>query len=113
MGSGGYDGGVVNGGGLNCCGRVSGVDCRDLCQLWYRCPICSKSALNMSLAWEGLDEEIEATPMPEDYRREVPVLCNDCNATSRAWFHIFGHKCSHCGSYNTCVIMAAATDGHQ
>ncbi|KAK2990578.1 hypothetical protein RJ640_019858, partial [Escallonia rubra] len=105
----------VKGAQIMKCGHTMHMDCyiEMIKQKQYRCPICSKSALNMSLAWEGLDEEIEATPMPEDYRREVPVLCNDCNATSSAWFHILGHKCSHCGSYNTRVIMATATDDHQ
>ncbi|CAI9108031.1 OLC1v1007543C2 [Oldenlandia corymbosa var. corymbosa] len=70
----------------------------------YRCPICSKSALNMSEYWETLEQEIAGAPMPEVYRYEVSVLCNDCNSTSKAFFHIFGHKCKQCNSYNTRVI---------
>ncbi|CAL5357581.1 unnamed protein product [Camellia sinensis] len=70
----------------------------------YRCPVCSKSVLNMSRTWERLEEEIQATAMPEEYHYKVPILCNDCNSTSEAFFHIFGHKCSHCESYNTRVI---------
>lgn len=32
---------------------------------------------------------------------QVWVLCNDCNKVSEVDFHVIGHKCSHCNSYNT------------
>ena len=32
---------------------------------------------------------------------QVSILCNDCNNTSNVRYHILGHKCSHCNSYNT------------
>lgn len=32
---------------------------------------------------------------------QVDILCNDCHATGKAPFHIFGLKCSDCNSYNT------------
>uniref|UniRef100_A0A7C8ZPQ2 RING finger and CHY zinc finger domain-containing protein 1 n=1 Tax=Opuntia streptacantha TaxID=393608 RepID=A0A7C8ZPQ2_OPUST len=68
----------------------------------YICPICSKSVIDMSRTWKRLDEEIEATTMPEDYRnKKVWILCNDCNDTTEVYFHIIGQKCSHCKSYNT------------
>ncbi|KAJ7980219.1 RING finger and CHY zinc finger domain-containing protein 1 [Quillaja saponaria] len=71
----------------------------------YCCPICSKSVINMSRAWKRIDEEIEATVMPEDYRdRKVWILCNDSNDTTEVNFHIIGQKCGHCRSYNTRVI---------
>ncbi|KAL8142811.1 hypothetical protein V2J09_015843 [Rumex salicifolius] len=95
----------------------------------YCCPICSKSVLDMSKTWKMIDEEvtfviiclnepshslfhmiysisnIEATVMPEDYRfKKVWILCNDCNDTTEAYFHILGQKCSHCRSYNTRMI---------
>ncbi|OEL15842.1 E3 ubiquitin-protein ligase MIEL1 [Dichanthelium oligosanthes] len=67
----------------------------------YTCPICSKTALDMTHHWEMLDQEIEATIMPPVYRYKVWVLCNDCNKVSEVNFHVVGHKCSHCNSYNT------------
>ncbi|XP_054805635.1 E3 ubiquitin-protein ligase MIEL1-like isoform X2 [Prosopis cineraria] len=68
----------------------------------YCCPICSKSAIDMSMIWKMIDEEIEETPMPEGYRhRKVWILCNDCNDTTEVNFHIVGQKCGHCSSYNT------------
>ncbi|KAL3531423.1 hypothetical protein ACH5RR_010745 [Cinchona calisaya] len=88
------------------CGHTMHTDCYSemISQNQYRCPICSKSVFNMSSIWEGLDQEIEATAMPEEYRYEVPILCNDCNSTSKAFFHIFGHKCRQCDSFNTRTI---------
>ncbi|XP_011079733.1 E3 ubiquitin-protein ligase MIEL1 [Sesamum indicum] len=90
------------------CGHTMHVECYEemFSQNQYRCPICSKSVLNMSRTWERLDQEIEATAMPEEYRYEVQILCNDCNNRSKAFFHIFGHKCQHCNSYNTRVITS-------
>ncbi|KAL8530835.1 hypothetical protein ACS0TY_007754 [Phlomoides rotata] len=95
------------------CGHTMHTECYDemFNQNQYRCPICSKSVLNMTRTWERLDQEIQATAMPEEYRYEVQILCNDCNNTSSTFFHIFGHKCGHCDSYNTRVITSG--DNHQ
>ncbi|KAI3867932.1 hypothetical protein MKW92_013358 [Papaver armeniacum] len=68
----------------------------------YSCPVCSKSTMDLSNVWQRLDQEIEEVAMPEEYRdTKVWILCNDCNDTTEAAFHIFGHKCGHCKSYNT------------
>nr|GMD90990.1 E3 ubiquitin-protein ligase MIEL1 [Ipomoea batatas] len=73
--------------------------------LRYCCPICSKSIIDMSSIWKEMDEEIEQTAMPDDYRdRKVWILCNDCNDTTEVLFHIIGQKCRHCQSYNTRTI---------
>uniref|UniRef100_M4CU25 CHY-type domain-containing protein n=1 Tax=Brassica campestris TaxID=3711 RepID=M4CU25_BRACM len=72
----------------------------------YRCPICYKSMMDMSSSWQLLDAEIRATEMPSEYNYEIEILCNDCNKSSKAMFHILGHKCAHCGSYNTRRISA-------
>ncbi|KAL3517483.1 hypothetical protein ACH5RR_020072 [Cinchona calisaya] len=95
------------------CGHTMHMDCCSemIHQNQYKCPICSKSVFNMSRTWERLDQEIEATAMPEEYRYEVPILCNDCNNTSKALFHIIGHKCRHCNSYNT--LMITTGENHQ
>ncbi|OWM71278.1 hypothetical protein CDL15_Pgr011405 [Punica granatum] len=86
------------------CGHTMHCDCYNemLKRDKYCCPICSKSVIDMSRTWKRMDEEIEATVMPEDYRdRKVWILCNDCNDTTEVYFHIIGQKCSHCKSYNT------------
>ncbi|KAJ0783842.1 putative Zinc finger, CHY-type, Zinc finger, CTCHY-type, Zinc finger, CTCHY-type superfamily [Helianthus annuus] len=51
-------------------------------------PVCSKSICDLSDVWEKLDHE-------------VWILCNDCENISRVQFHIVGHKCDKCKSYNT------------
>ncbi|KVI00181.1 Rubredoxin-type fold [Cynara cardunculus var. scolymus] len=70
--------------------------------LRYSCPICSKSICDLSDMWRKLDNEVEATPMPETYKNKmVWILCNDCEKISRVKFHIVGQKCTQCKSYNT------------
>lgn len=88
------------------CGHTMHKDCCDemTSQNQYRCPICSKSVVNMCRTWERLDAEIEATIMPEEYRYEVEILCNDCNSTSKVPYHIFGHKYCRCNSYNSRIL---------
>ena len=39
--------------------------------------------------------------MPEQYNFNVKIYCNDCEKNSETKFHILGHKCQHCGSFNT------------
>lgn len=85
------------------CGHTMHMDCfREMAkQQQYRCPICSKTVIDTSHYWKMLDEEIEAVQMPEQYQYEVSILCNDCNSTSKVAFHVVGHKCKQCASYNT------------
>nr|GMD13034.1 E3 ubiquitin-protein ligase MIEL1-like [Ipomoea batatas] len=54
------------------CGHTMHMECYTemISQNQYRCPICNKSVLNMTRTWETLDQEIEATIMPEEYRYE-------------------------------------------
>ncbi|CAO2839647.1 unnamed protein product [Amaranthus hypochondriacus] len=89
------------------CGHIIHRECFDdmLNKKQYRCPICCKAVVDMSLYWVILDEEIGATTMPAEYQYEVLILCNDCSRTSRVNYHIFGQKCSHCHSYNTCIMQ--------
>ncbi|GJN34855.1 hypothetical protein PR202_gb23555 [Eleusine coracana subsp. coracana] len=92
-----YDCGICRIGGkenfFHCvkCGSCYAVALRDNHQcvensMRQNCPICY---------------EIEATIMPPVYRYKIWVLCNDCNKVSEVNFHVIGHKCSHCNSYNT------------
>ncbi|GJM84708.1 hypothetical protein PR202_ga00402 [Eleusine coracana subsp. coracana] len=80
----------------------------------FSCPVCSRSACDMTDTWRKLDEEVAATPMPEIYQTkmltnavaccfllQIWILCNDCSATSNVRFHVLGHKCPGCSSYNT------------
>ncbi|PNW70402.1 hypothetical protein CHLRE_17g718300v5 [Chlamydomonas reinhardtii] len=71
----------------------------------YTCPVCSKSIMkpeDMNAVWEEMDRELQATAMPAEYENVmVNILCNDCLAHSNVKFHVLGHKCDMCGSYNT------------
>ncbi|KAJ1695224.1 hypothetical protein LUZ63_011922 [Rhynchospora breviuscula] len=75
----------------------------------YTCPICYKSAINMTSEWRNLDDEVSATIMPEDYRYKVWIFCNDCHETSEVYFHVLGQKCCNCKSYNTRTTGPPAT----
>ncbi|EMC97106.1 hypothetical protein BAUCODRAFT_87724 [Baudoinia panamericana UAMH 10762] len=114
------------------CGHYMHGDCyKDLMAVTYKCPVCSKSAVNMELQWRKLDDEIRAQPMPEDdddlegllpqiqanpdadgvlevapearprRPRTVYIGCNDCGRRSWSPFHWLGLKCQVCDSYNT------------
>jgi len=53
------------------------------------------------------DMEIEAAPMPEEYRdKRMQIRCYECRVETEAPFHIFGLKCQEptCGSYNTAAL---------
>ena len=66
-----------------------------------RCPFCSKSSIDCQLIFDHLENEINNTPMPEDLNFNVKILCNDCLKETETKFHIIGHKCQDCGSFNT------------
>ncbi|XP_020407603.1 E3 ubiquitin-protein ligase RZFP34 isoform X3 [Zea mays] len=68
----------------------------------FSCPVCLRSACNMSDIWQKLDQQVAASPMPAIYQKKmVWILCNDCGVTSNVQFHILAHKCPGCSSYNT------------
>ena len=66
-----------------------------------RCPMCKKSIYKIDT--DLYDHLIETQPMPEEYKKDVKIKCNDCSADSIISFHFLGNKCSHCSSYNTCL----------
>ena len=68
----------------------------------YRCPLCSRSITNMETQFLKLEREIEAQPMPEEFRdTKAWVACNDCLAKTKVKYHWLGLKCAVCDSYNT------------
>jgi len=67
-----------------------------------RCPICSVSLYKYEDLWAELDRQVAEMPMPAEYRNtHVSIICNDCQQTSGVEFHVLGHKCPQCNSYNT------------
>ncbi|TKV93569.1 hypothetical protein SEVIR_9G233700v4 [Setaria viridis] len=86
------------------CGHTIHLECMNEMRAHHHfsCPVCSRSACDMTDTWRKLDEEVAATPMPEIYlTKMVWILCNDCSATSSVRFHVLGQKCPGCSSYNT------------
>jgi Zinc-ribbon/Ring finger domain len=68
----------------------------------FKCPICSRSLINMDLSFRNLDRAIEAQPMPPQFLDTRALInCNDCCAKSSVPYHWLGLKCAHCDSYNT------------
>ncbi|KAK2178840.1 hypothetical protein NP493_527g04011 [Ridgeia piscesae] len=78
----------------------------------YTCPLCNVSLVEMDGVWKHLDEEVENTPMPEEYSDlQLQILCRDCHKESRTRFHVVGLKCQYCGSYNTCRAAEPTATG--
>lgn len=75
-----------------------------------KCPMCSKTTVDMSREWNERDLCVLASPMPREYAHVwLRVLCNDCHTESDARFHLDGFKCANvaCGGYNTRKIGSA------
>lgn len=71
----------------------------------YKCPICSKSTVNMETQFRNLDRAIDSQPMPPQFQgTQAMVSCNDCYAKSAVKYHWLGLKCAICDSYNTAQI---------
>jgi len=71
----------------------------------YKCPICSKSTVNMESQFRNLDRAIDGQPMPPQFRdTKAMVSCNDCYAKSAVAYHWLGLKCAICDSYNTAQL---------
>lgn len=83
------------------CLRQLQVSCAGLQSL--RCPICNVSLNRYDDVWAEMDRQVTETPMPGEYRNmRIGIICNDCQETSLVPFHVLGHKCPVCSSYNTC-----------
>lgn len=85
------------------CGHYIHKKCfYELLENTYKCPICSVSIIDTSEFNKLMDQEIDMTLMPEEYKDvKITILCNDCHNESETNFHIVGLKCDKCGGYNT------------
>ena len=75
----------------------------------YACPVCSRSAGDMTVYFRMLDallaRDAAAGGLPPALAgQSQDVLCNDCGVKSSAPFHFVYHKCGGCGSYNTRLL---------
>ncbi|KAK0740993.1 zinc-ribbon-domain-containing protein, partial [Schizothecium vesticola] len=66
-------------------------------QTSYKCPLCSKSCVNMETQFRNYDMAILSQPMPPEYLDARAIIsCNDCSAKSQTTYHWLGLKCSLC-----------------
>ena len=88
------------------CGHSIHQKCfKDWCKRAYKCPICSKSVVNMETQFRRLERHIAEQPMPGEYRdAKALIYCNDCLNKSLVAFHWLGLKCDHCEGYNTTQV---------
>ena len=95
------------------CGHSIHESCfKEWCRASYKCPICSKSVVNMESQFRSLDRQIESQPMPEEYRNtRAYVHCNDCSVKGTTTYHWLGLKCEWCESYNTQQHYLLEADG--
>ncbi|KAI0124904.1 CHY zinc finger protein [Xylariales sp. AK1849] len=94
------------------CGHVLHADCfEEHIKHGYKCPICSKSLVNMETQFRNLDIAIEHQPMPGKFQdTRAIVLCNDCSAKTTVKYHWLGLKCAVCASYNTSQLQILGVD---
>eukprot|EP00929_Paragymnodinium_shiwhaense_P030425 TRINITY_DN17246_c0_g2_i2.p1 TRINITY_DN17246_c0_g2~~TRINITY_DN17246_c0_g2_i2.p1 ORF type:complete len:281 (+),score=23.97 TRINITY_DN17246_c0_g2_i2:200-1042(+) len=90
------------------CGHTIHQDCLRQLQLSFaglqslRCPICSVSLFRYEDLWTAMDRQVSETPMPAEYQRlNIGIVCNDCQHAGEVSYHVLGHKCPECNSYNT------------
>jgi RING finger/CHY zinc finger protein 1 len=85
------------------CGHPMHRECMlNLLKTSFKCPMCSKAMVDITPWNMAMEAEILSTPMPDEYKEiMVDILCNECEHKSAVPFHLVGHKCPECGSYNT------------
>ncbi|KAL8427326.1 hypothetical protein Efla_002289 [Eimeria flavescens] len=69
-----------------------------------RCPMCSKSIADFSEYWRLMREEIRQTPLDDQFKRKVRIVCNDCLERCVTDFHFVGQMCTKCNGFNTRII---------
>ncbi|POS79124.1 hypothetical protein DHEL01_v202482 [Diaporthe helianthi] len=78
----------------------------------YKCPICSKSIVNMEALFTNLANIIREQPMPEEFENVTStILCNDCSAKCTTKYHFLGLRCQTCHSYNTAELERSGMPG--
>lgn len=78
----------------------------------YKCPICSKSIVNMEALFTNLANIIREQPMPEEFENVTSIiLCNDCSAKCTTQYHFLGLRCQICRSYNTVELERSEMPG--
>jgi len=98
------------------CNNVMHKSCfQELLDADYRCPICKKAVVDMSMYWMRIDDMIEeAAQVMENEGEELPeqlatkiekIACHECETDFEAKFSPFNYyKCPTCGGYNTALV---------
>lgn len=88
------------------CGHAFHSECiEEYIKSDYRCPLCHKTFIDMDKINHLIEHEMNQVVMPDDYTNQsMNIDCYECHTKSTVKFHIYGGKCSHCGSYNTIRI---------
>ncbi|ODV85904.1 hypothetical protein CANARDRAFT_197537 [[Candida] arabinofermentans NRRL YB-2248] len=80
----------------------------------YKCPVCSRTVMNMELQFRVLDKEIKESKMPDGMADWKTVIkCVDCGGKSKVPYHYLGMRCDHCKSYNTMQLKLIKANGAQ
>ena len=71
----------------------------------YKCPLCRKSMFDMNNYWKLLETEINMQILPNEIKKNINILCNDCEIKSEnAEWHFLGTMCKICHGFNTVEI---------
>ena len=88
------------------CGHLMHSTCfMEHTQHRYTCPICFKTAGDLTLYFRMLDRLLGNETMPEQLAKLTQnIQCNDCSSKSTVKYHFVYHKCPKCSSYNTRLL---------
>ena len=68
----------------------------------YRCPVCHRSAFDVTPYWKNIEEFLSIEKMPDPYDKwKTKVYCLDCQENSIAPYHYQYHQCQACRGFNT------------
>tara|TARA_B100001996_G_scaffold374729_1_gene353753 strand:- start:1701 stop:2543 length:843 start_codon:yes stop_codon:yes gene_type:complete len=86
------------------CGHYIHIEClQEYLKNNYKCPVCLISLYDMTEYWKQIDDFLLLNPIPEEFQKEVDILCYDCSKKSKSTFHFDYIKCLECNSYNTTI----------
>ncbi len=85
-----------------CCGHIIHSKCyKSLIENTYKCPLCSKTIIDMTKEFLKLNEQIEQSRQLDNNIVLKEIYCYDCEKKSQTIFSYLGLKCMNCKSFNT------------
>jgi len=73
--------------GVMVCGHAIHQECyNEYTQHDYRCPLCRKTVFDPTAFFDIYRYECLMNPTPDEYKKKVPIFCNDCDESREAWF---------------------------